>query len=119
MLTGSAYMREPWGDSDVYSITDPDYRGLRFVPPGKAYAISRLALASGLQPTAHSVGDGAVHALIDAYSEVNDEFRVRDLRPCITHSNFMSPEAIERMAEIGIVADLQPAWLERDGGDPP
>ncbi len=115
MLTGSAYMREPWGVSEVYSITDPNYRGLRFVPPGKAYAIARLALVNGLQPTAHSVGDGAVHALIDAYSEINDEFRVRDMRPCITHSNFMSPEAIERMAEVGIVADLQPAWLERDG----
>ncbi len=115
MLTGSAYMREPWGVSDVYSITDPNYRGLRFVQPGKAYAITRLALVNGLQPTAHSVGDGAVHALIDAYSEINDEFGLRDMRPCITHANFMSPEAIERMAEIGIVADLQPAWLERDG----
>ena len=115
MLTGSAYMREPWGVSKVYSITDPNYRGLRFVPPGKTYAILRLALRHGLQPTAHSVGDGAVHALIDAYDEINDEFRVRDMRPCITHSNFMSPEAVQRMAEIGIVADLQPAWLERDG----
>ena len=115
MLTGSAYMREPWGVSEVYSITDPSYQGLRFVPPGKAYAIARLALAHGLQPTAHSVGDGAVHALIDAYEEINDEFRVREMRPCITHANFMTPEAIEKMAEIGIVADLQPAWLERDG----
>ncbi len=115
MLTGSAYMREPWGVSDVYSITDPNYRGLRFVPPGKTYAILRLALRHGLQPTAHCVGDGAVHALIDAYGEIDDEFRVRDMRPCITHANFMSPEAVERMAEIGIVADLQPAWLERDG----
>lgn len=115
MLTGSAYMREPWGVSEVYSITDPNYRGLRFVPPGKTYAILRLALRHGLQPTAHCVGDGAVHALIDAYGEIDDEFRVRDMRPCITHANFMSPEAVERMAEIGIVADLQPAWLERDG----
>ena len=115
MLTGSAYMREPWGVSEVYSITDPHYRGMRFVPPGKAYAITRMALTQGFQPTAHSVGDGAVHALIDAYDEINDEFRVREMRPCITHSNFMSPAAIEKMAEIGIVADLQPAWLERDG----
>jgi hypothetical protein len=115
MLTGSAYMREPWGVSEIYSITDPAYRGLRFVPPGKAYAITRLALTHGLQPTAHSVGDGAVHAMIDAYEEINDEFHVREMRPCITHANFMSPEAIEKMAEIGIVADLQPAWLERDG----
>ena len=115
MLTGSAFMREPWGVSEIYSITDPNYRGLRFVPPGKAYSIARLALTHGLQPTAHSVGDGAVHAMVEAYAEINDEFRVREMRPCITHSNFMSPEAIRRMAEIGIVADLQPAWLERDG----
>ena len=115
MLTGSAFMREPWGVSKIYSITDPNYRGLRFVPPGKAYSIVRLALTHGLQPTAHSVGDGAVHAMVEAYAEINDEFRVREMRPCITHSNFMSPEAIKRMAEIGIVADLQPAWLERDG----
>ena len=115
MLTGSAFMREPWGVSEIYSITDPNYRGLRFVPPGKAYSIARLALTHGLQPTAHSVGDGAVHAMVAAYAEINDEFRVREMRPCITHSNFMSPEAIRRMAEIGIVADLQPAWLERDG----
>lgn len=115
MLTGSAFMREPWGISEVYSIDDPAYRGMRFVPAGKAYAISRMALTHGLQPTAHSVGDGAVHALIEAYAEINDEFRIREMRPCITHSNFMSPEAIRRMAEIGIVADLQPAWLERDG----
>lgn len=115
MLTGSAYMREPWGVSEAYSITDPAYRGLRFVPPGKAYAITRMALTHGLQPTAHSVGDGAVHAMIDAYEEINDEFHVRKMRPCITHANFISPEAIEKMAEIGIVADLQPAWLERDG----
>ncbi|HIA63099.1 MAG TPA: amidohydrolase, partial [Planctomycetaceae bacterium] len=27
MLTGSAYMNEPWGVSKIYSITDPEYRG--------------------------------------------------------------------------------------------
>src|SRR5713101_2709127 len=32
MLTGSAYMRQPWGVSKIYSITDPDYRGLLFIP---------------------------------------------------------------------------------------
>jgi predicted amidohydrolase YtcJ len=28
----------------------------------------------------------------------------------------MSPEIIEKMRDIGAVADMQPAWLERDGG---
>ncbi len=115
MLTGSAYMRKPWGVSEVYSITDPEYRGMRYIDAGKIYQIAKLALDNDLQMTAHSVGDGAVHAMIDAYEEINNSTPVRDLRPCITHCNFMSLEAIERMAKLGIVADLQPAWLERDG----
>jgi predicted amidohydrolase YtcJ len=115
MLTGSAYLREPWGVSGIYSITDPEYRGLRYIDPEHLYRAARLALKHGLQFTTHSVGDGAVHAMIEAYERVNREFPVRERRPCITHSNFMSPEALERMARIGVVADLQPAWLERDG----
>ena len=115
MLTGSAYLRQPWGVSKIYSIEDPQYRGMRYIEPGKLYRIARLALTNDFQMTAHSVGDGAVHALIEAYEEVNSEFPVRDQRPCITHSNFMSLEAIQKMKRLGIVADLQPAWLERDG----
>ncbi len=115
MLTGSAYMRRPWGVSKIYSITDPEYRGLRFIAPEPLYKIARTALENGLQVTAHSVGDGAVHALIDAYERVNRDFPIRDKRPCISHSNFMSLEAIEKMERLGIVADLQPAWLYLDG----
>ena len=116
MLTGSAYMREPWGLSTIYSITDPKYRGLLYVEPSKLYQMAKLALENDLQFTAHSVGDGAVHALIDAYERISTrDFQVRDKRPCITHCNFMSAEAIERMSKVGIVADLQPAWLLLDG----
>ena len=32
MLTGSAYMLEPWGVSKTYSITDPQYRGVLLIP---------------------------------------------------------------------------------------
>ena len=32
MLTGSAYMRQPWGVSSIYGIDDAGYRGLRYIP---------------------------------------------------------------------------------------
>ncbi len=115
MLTGSAYMLLPWGVSKVYSITDPTYRGMRFIDAGKLYQIARFALAHDLQYTAHSVGDGAVQAMVDAYSEINNDFPVRASRPCITHSNFMTPEQIARIKQLGIVLDLQPDWLWLDG----
>ncbi|PYV01904.1 MAG: amidohydrolase [Acidobacteria bacterium] len=115
MLTGSAYMLEPWGLSQVYSIDDPNYRGMRYIEPDKLYKIARFALQNELQFTAHSVGDGAVQAMVDAYSEVNKEFPVRPARPCITHANFMTAAAIQKMKALGIVLDLQPAWLWLDG----
>ena len=115
MLTGSAYMREPWGVSSIYAINDPNYRGLLYVEAEKLYTIAKLCLENDLQITAHSVGDGAVHALIDAYEKVNEELPIATRRPCITHCNFMSAEAIERMSRLGIVADMQPVWLWLDG----
>ena len=116
MLTGSAFMLQPWGVSKVYSITDPAYRGMRYIEPGKLFQIARFALKNDLQFTAHSVGDGAVQTLIDAYAEINREFPLRGARPCITHANFMTAAGIRQMKDIGIVANLQPDWLWLDGG---
>lgn len=114
MLTGSAYMRQPWGVSDIYSIRDPDYRGVLFIEHDRLLPMVRAAVESGLQFTAHSVGDGAVHALLDVYEELASEKSIRETRPCITHCNFMSAEAVEKMARLGVVADIQPAWLYLD-----
>lgn len=115
MLTGSAYMRQPWGVSDIYSIVDPAYRGMLYIPDEKLVPMVRAAVESGLQFTAHSVGDGAVHALLSAYETVNKEQSVAPTRPCLTHSNFMSREAVEQAARLGVVVDIQPAWLWLDG----
>jgi predicted amidohydrolase YtcJ len=114
MLTGSAFMHKPWGVSRIYSIDDPEYRGVLFIPRERLVPMVRAAVESGLQFTAHSVGDGAVHALLDAYEEVNEKTPVAPTRPCVTHSNFMSQEAIAKAARLGAVVDIQPAWLYLD-----
>ena len=115
MLTGSAFMRQPWGVSKIYSISDPEYRGIRFIEQERLVQMARYALEHELQFTAHSVGDGAVHALIEAYAEIDRDFPVRRSRPSVTHCNFLSLEAIQQMQRLGVVADLQPVWLWLDG----
>jgi len=115
MLTGSAYMLQPWGVSKVYSITDPAYRGMRYIEPERLYQLARLALENGFQFTVHAVGDGAVQAVVEAYERVNRDFPVHDLRPSITHANFMTADIIHKMRELGVVANLQPDWLYLDG----
>jgi predicted amidohydrolase YtcJ len=114
MLTGSAYMREPWGVSKIYSINDPKYRGLLFIEKERLREFVRTAAENGLQYTAHSVGDGAVHTLLEVYAELDGKVDLRKTRPCLTHANFQSKEAIALMAKHGVVADIQPAWLYLD-----
>jgi hypothetical protein len=87
MLTGSAFLRQPWGVSTIYGIDDPNYRGLLFIPKERLVPMARAAAEAGLQFTAHSVGDGAVHALLEAYDEVSRSTPIRQTRPCVTHSN--------------------------------
>jgi len=116
MLTGSAYLREPWGVSPIYSITDPQYRSVLFIPRERLLPFVRATVESGLQFTAHSVGDGAVHLLLDVYEELSKAgLPVRETRCSITHSNFMSEEDVARAARLGVMLDMQPAWLYLDG----
>ncbi len=114
MLTGSAYMQQPWGVSDIYSIKDPNYRGVLFIPNQRLVPMVRTAVECGLQFTAHSVGDAAVQALLDAYSEVNQELPLRKVRFCVSHSNFMTPKSVNQASKLGVMLDIQPAWLYHD-----
>ncbi len=114
MLTGSAYLRQPWGVSRIYAIDDPRYRGMIYIPHDVLVPIVRATVEHGLQFTAHSVGDGAVHELLSAYEEVNRATPIAATRPCLTHSNFMSREAIDQAARLGVLVDIQPAWLYLD-----
>lgn len=116
MLTGSAYMRQPWGISEIYSITDPDYRGMRYIEPDKFHQIMKTALENEIQLTAHCVGDAAVETFVNTAVRLAEEgVDVRAGRPCLTHSNFMTLSAIENMARLNIVANMQPNWLQLDG----
>ncbi|QDU97842.1 amidohydrolase family protein [Lignipirellula cremea] len=115
MLTGSAYMTKPWGVSKIYSIVDPRYQGVLFIEKDKLLEIVRTTIDANLQFTAHSVGDGAVRNLLDVYETIAKDREIQSVRPCITHCNFMSENDVQRMADLGVVADIQPAWLYLDG----
>jgi predicted amidohydrolase YtcJ len=116
MLTGSAYMSEPWGVSKIYGITDPQYRGILYITHEKLLPIVCTAVESGLQVTSHTVGDGAVHELLEVYKDIYQTMpaQLRKTRPCISHSNFMSRESVNMLPQIGVSVDIQPAWLYLD-----
>ncbi|MCI0703650.1 MAG: amidohydrolase [Planctomycetia bacterium] len=115
MLNGSAYMRKPWPKGDTYQITQDDYRGLLFVQPEQLKIVVEEAMKRKWQLTAHCAGEGAMDNLLDAYEFANKIAPIKDLRFCVTHANFPSQLNLERCKKLGVVADVQPAWLYKDG----
>jgi predicted amidohydrolase YtcJ len=115
MLNGTAYMRQPWPKGPTYQVTTDDYRGLLFIPQEQLRMVVEEGVKRKWQMTAHAAGEAGMDELLDAYEFVNRSTPVRDLRPCITHANFPSKRNLERCQKLGVVADVQPAWLYKDG----
>lgn len=115
MLNGSAYMRQPWPPGDTYQIVEGNYHGLLFIKPDQLQIVLEEAAQRGWQMTAHTAGEAAMDVLLDAYDLVNRQTPIKDLRFCITHANFPSQRNLEICQRLGVCADVQPAWLWKDG----
>jgi predicted amidohydrolase YtcJ len=117
MTIGTAYQRVPYGafGKQLYGMTNPDDRGLRFVMPEKLLAIFRMAREKGWQLTAHSQGGGAIDTFLDVVEELNRDRPLARERHHLMHASFQSPEAIQRAARLGVLADVQAPWLYYDG----
>lgn len=116
MLNGSAYMRKPWPRGETYQITQDDYRGLLFIKPDQLQVVVEEAAKRKWQVTAHCAGEGGMDVLLDAYEFADKIAPIKPLRFCITHANFPSQLNLERCQKLGVCADVQPAWLFKDGG---
>ena len=115
MLTGSAWFQKPWGKSKIYGITDPEYRGMQFIQEQRMEELVRACVSRGLAFTAHCQGDAATTTLARVFAKVDKDICIAPTRSSITHSSFMTPEAIKLAAKVGFGIDLQPAWLYKDG----
>ena len=115
MLIGTAYMREPWGCCDTYQITDDQYRGILNVKPELLNALYLEAARRDWRLTAHCTGEAAMDVLLDCYENIQKQTDIRSRRFGLTHANFQSEKNFKRCRQLGIVADMQPAWLYKDG----
>lgn len=117
MTIGTAYQRQAYGPfgAQLYGEANPQNRGQLFVEPDKLLTLMRAARDKGWQLTAHSQGGGAVDTLLDVFEKLDRERPLRPTRSLLIHASFQSPEAIARMKNMGILADVQPIWFYWDG----
>ncbi|MFC4438986.1 MULTISPECIES: amidohydrolase [Natrialbaceae] len=76
--------------------------------------IFAAAAAADQQVATHALGGRAVDEILDRYEAVLDGYAV-DPRLRLEHVELATDEALERMAELGIVASMQPNFLQWDG----
>lgn len=116
ILTGTAFLRDPWGDKagNIFGIEDPSYRGIINYTRGEVLSVVMAAAANNWKFTAHSTGGGGVDLLLDVYEEVNKKYPVKGRRFSIIHGNFFPPDAIQKMRELDVYADMQAAWFYKD-----
>jgi len=116
ILTGTAYLREPWGSKaeEIFGISDPKYKGVLNISKEELIPVVTVANEIGWKFTAHCTGGGGVDIMLAAYEEVNKKRLIKDRRFSIIHGNFFTPDAIEKMKRLGVCADMQPAWFYKD-----
>ncbi|MEN8203763.1 MAG: amidohydrolase [Bacteroidota bacterium] len=116
ILTGTAYLREPWGEKagEIYGIDDPGYRGILTLSEEELNSMILAGTGMGWKMTSHVTGGGGVDLLLDAYEAAGREYSLERNRHSIIHGNFYTSGAIKRCARMGIIADMQAAWFYKD-----
>jgi len=70
---------------------------------------------AGLQVAVHAIGDKANNILLDIFERIITQNEERDRRWRIEHAQHLLPQDIERIANLGIIASVQPYHAIDDG----
>ncbi|HEV2124782.1 MAG TPA: amidohydrolase [Chloroflexota bacterium] len=97
--------------------SNPQDSGMLYYTQEEVDAIVEQAHRAGFQVTAHAVGDRAIEMMIAAYERVLEKYPRKDHRHRIEHCAMCPPDLVARIARLGVVPVIQPAffWEFGDG----
>ncbi len=97
---------------------DPHNYGIVVTDKEEMMTYASRASANGLSVTTHAIGDKANHDILDVYEAVRKEERTRGtrgtLRHRIEHVQLLHPNDLDRLAELNIIASMQPIHATSD-----
>lgn len=97
----------------------PENTGMVVSGSEEMHAMVSKASRAGLPATIHAIGDKAVRDVLDVYAEVRKEELARGETPDqrrhrIEHVQIVHPDDVHRLAELKIVASMQPIHATSD-----
>jgi predicted amidohydrolase YtcJ len=96
---------------------EPENRGILNMDAEELFEFGRQATEVGLSLAVHAIGDRANHEVLDAYEQLRRFERNRSLPPLrhrIEHVQILHPEDAGRLANLGIIASMQPIHATSD-----
>jgi len=109
----TAKLTAPYADADGGTAdgagSDDGTTGQWVVPPAKLREIVERDDDAGFQMTAHAIGDRAVEEVLAAYATTDDPGTARHR---IEHAELPFDGAIDRFADLDVVASVQPNFLK-------
>lgn len=98
-------------------LNEPENRGILNMDAEELFESGRRAVEVGLSMAVHAIGDRANHEVLDAYEQLRRFERDRNLPPLkhrIEHVQVLHPDDSRRLAELGIIASMQPIHATSD-----
>jgi predicted amidohydrolase YtcJ len=92
-------------------LSEPENRGILNMDAEELFEAGRQAAEAGLSMAVHAIGDRANHEVLDAYEQLRRFERDQSLSPLkhrIEHVQVLHPDDAARLAELGIIASMQP-----------
>jgi predicted amidohydrolase YtcJ len=96
---------------------EPENRGMLLLDAEQLFEHGRTAAASGLSLAVHAIGDRANHEVLEAFTQLRrfeSENGLPHLRHRIEHVQLLHPQDAARLAELGVVASMQPIHATSD-----
>jgi predicted amidohydrolase YtcJ len=98
-------------------LNEPENRGILNMDAEELFESGRRAVEVGLSMAVHAIGDRANHEVLDAYEQLRRFERDHNLPPLkhrIEHVQVLHPDDAGRLAELGIIASMQPIHATSD-----
>ncbi|MGH8245982.1 MAG: amidohydrolase, partial [Gammaproteobacteria bacterium] len=98
-------------------IGDPENRGILNMDAEQLFEHGRRAADVGLGMTVHAIGDRANHEVLNAYEQLRGyekEQGLPHLRHRIEHVQVLHPDDTPRLAQLNVVASMQPIHATSD-----
>jgi len=107
----TAALLEPYLDAQGRPTNN---RGPSYFVQDNLNQIVTAADAAGLTVHIHAIGDRAIRAALDAIADARHHNGALDNRDQIAHLELINPADFPRFKELGVIANFQLLWAQRD-----